>query len=114
MFISEDWTTSSYAKEQLGAKVQAIVLGDENFRPGIISCLKGVIPIVKVLTLVDGDDKPAMGYIYKAIDNAKEQIQSNFKYVKSRYEEYLNIIDKRWNTQLHGQLHAVGYYLNPR
>lgn len=63
---------------------------------------------------MDGDDKPAMGYIYKAIDKAKEQIQANFKNVKRRYEAYMKIINLRWNTQLHGPLHAAGYFLNPR
>ncbi|KAI4324289.1 hypothetical protein L6164_023840 [Bauhinia variegata] len=36
-----------------------------------------------VLRLLDGDSKPAMGYIYGAIDRAKEQIAKNFDNVKS-------------------------------
>ena len=32
--------------------------------------------------LVDGDAKPTMGYIYEAMDKAKEQIQKNFPRVK--------------------------------
>ena len=40
-----------------------------------------MIPLVKVLRLVDGDAKPAMGYIYKAMDKSKEQIQKNFNEV---------------------------------
>ncbi|KAI3958563.1 hypothetical protein MKW92_034716 [Papaver armeniacum] len=114
MFTSDAWKKSKHAKEQQGIKVQKIILSDENFWQSVISCLKSVIPIVKVLTLVDGDDKPEMGYIYKAIDKAKEQIQANFKNKKRRYESYINIIDLRWNTQLHGPLHAAGYFLNPR
>ncbi|KAI3865750.1 hypothetical protein MKX03_025496, partial [Papaver bracteatum] len=102
-----------HAKEKLGKKVQEIILGDANFWLSIISCLKSVTPLVKVLRLVDGDDKPAMGYIYKAIDRAKEQIQVNFKNVRSRYTVYTDIIELRWNTQLHGPLHTAGYYLNP-
>ncbi|XP_026383500.1 uncharacterized protein LOC113279002 [Papaver somniferum] len=115
MFTSDPWTKSKYAKEQVGIKVKTIILSDENFWQSVISCLKSVIPIVKVLRLVDGDDKPGMGYIYKAIDKPKEQSQANFKNVKRRYEVYMKIIDLRWNTQLHGPLHAAaGYFLNPR
>ncbi|KAI3928254.1 hypothetical protein MKW98_023855 [Papaver atlanticum] len=114
MFTSEAWTKSKYAKEKLGKKVQEIVLGDANFWLSIISCLKSVTPLVTVLRLVDGDDKPTMGYIYKAIERAKKQIQINFKNVRSRYIVYTNIIELRWNTQLHGPLHAAGYFLNPR
>ncbi|KAI3877771.1 hypothetical protein MKX03_019211 [Papaver bracteatum] len=86
MVTSDAWTKTEYAKEQVGIKVQTIILSDENFWQSVISFLKSVIPIVKVLRLVDGYDKPAMGYIYKAIDKAKEQIQANFKNVKRRYE----------------------------
>ncbi|XP_026392735.1 uncharacterized protein LOC113288024 [Papaver somniferum] len=114
MFTSEAWTKSRHAKEKRGKKVQEIILGDANFWLSIISCLKSVTPLVKVLRLVEGDDKPAMGYIYKAIDRAKEQIQVNFKNVRSRYIVYTDIIELRWNTQLHGPLHAAGYFLNPR
>ena len=30
-------------------------------------------PLVRVLHLVDGDEKPAMGYLYEAMDRAKEE-----------------------------------------
>ncbi|KAI3864776.1 hypothetical protein MKX03_034988 [Papaver bracteatum] len=114
MFTLDAWTKRKHAKEQHGIKVQKIILSDENFWQSVISFLKSVIPIVEVLRLVDGDDKPEMGYIYKAIDKEKEQIQANFKNKKRRYESYINIIDLIWNTQLHGPLHAAGYFLNPR
>ena len=32
--------------------------------------------LVKVLRLVDGDEKPSMGYLYEAMDKAKENIKS--------------------------------------
>lgn len=57
MFTSEAWTKSRHAKEKRGKKVQEIILGDANFWLSIISCLKSVTPLVKVLRLVDGDDK---------------------------------------------------------
>ena len=40
-----------------------------------------MIPLVKVLRFVDGDAKPAIGYIYEAMDRSKEQIQKNFNEV---------------------------------
>ena len=40
-----------------------------------------MIPLVKVLRLVDGDAKPAMSYINEAMDRSKEQIQKNFNEV---------------------------------
>jgi len=38
-----------------------------------------------MLRLVDSDEKSAMGFIYKAMDETKEKIQVNFGYVKKRY-----------------------------
>ena len=34
-------------------------------------------PLVKVLRLIDGD-KPAMGYLYEAMDRAKETIRNYY------------------------------------
>ena len=55
-----------------------------------------MIPLVKVLRLVDGDAKPAMGYIYEAMDRAKEQIRKIFNDVQRRYGSILRIIETRW------------------
>jgi len=43
-----------------------------------------VQPRIKVLRLADSDQKPAMGFMYEAMDKAKEQIQNNFNGVKKR------------------------------
>jgi len=40
--------------------------------------LKVSCPLVKVLRLVDNEKKPAMGYIYEAMDRAKETIEKSF------------------------------------
>ena len=114
MFASEEWGTSSYGKSLAGTKVQGIILYDRNFWKAIQFCMKCVLPLVHVLRLVDGDAKPAMGYIYEAMDRAKEKIASNLGHVKGRYERIWNIIDKRWDYQLHRPLHAAAYYLNPK
>lgn len=54
-----------------------------------------------------------MGYIYEAMDRAKETIAKSFNDNEEDYMEYFQIIDKRWESQLHQPLHAAGYYLNP-
>jgi hypothetical protein len=73
-----------------------------------------VTPLGKVLKLVDGDSKPAMPYIYEAMDRGQEQIATNFNKKVSRYKKFWGIIDRRWNLQLHRPLHAAAYYLNPK
>ncbi|GFZ14644.1 transducin/WD40 repeat-like superfamily protein [Actinidia rufa] len=63
--------------------------------------------------LVDTEKKPPMGYIYEAMDRAKESISSSFGGKEEKYEDIFKIIDHRWDIQLHRPLHAAGYFLNP-
>ena len=49
--------------------------------------------IIKVLGIVDGDTKPAMGYIYAAMDRAKEAIARSVKMKQEKYENVFEIID---------------------
>ena len=58
-------------------------------------------PLVKVLRL---NDKPTMGFIYEAMDWAKQVIIENVRY----HEAYINTIDAHWNDQLHHPLHVAG------
>ncbi|KAH6775320.1 hAT dimerization domain-containing protein / transposase-like protein [Perilla frutescens var. hirtella] len=62
--------------------------------------------------MVDGDKKPAIGYMYEAMDRAKEAIAKSFEMKQEEYEEAFKIIDHRWECQLHRPLHAAGYFLN--
>ncbi|CAI9282376.1 unnamed protein product [Lactuca saligna] len=60
----------------------------------------------------NSEKKPLMGYIYEAMDIAKERIASSFKNKEDKYKQFFEIIDKRWNCQLHQDLHAAGHELN--
>ena len=113
MFTSKEWKTCKFFRQGAAINVEHHVL-DNDFWKLVKYCLKCVWPLVKVLRLVDGDVKPAMGYIYEAIDRAKEQIRDNFNGKESNYQMVWEIIDQRWELQLHRPLHAAGYYLNPK
>ncbi|GJU90964.1 hydroxyproline-rich glycoprotein family protein [Tanacetum coccineum] len=63
--------------------------------------------------MVDEERKQAMGYIYKAMDNGKDAIRNSFPNKMDLYKKTIEIIDHRWECQLHRPLHAAGYYLNP-
>jgi hypothetical protein len=71
------------------------------------------VPLVKVLRMVNCD-KPAMGFIYEAMDQTKEAIKEAYQGKRQKYLHLWRIIDERWNKQLHRPLHAANYYLNPR
>jgi hypothetical protein len=70
-------------------------------------------PLVRVLRLVYGDEKPAMGYLYEAMDRAKEEIKVRMKHKVSLYGPYVQVIDARWDKQLYSHLHAACCFLNP-
>ncbi|KAF7824622.1 zf-BED domain-containing protein/DUF659 domain-containing protein/Dimer_Tnp_hAT domain-containing protein [Senna tora] len=113
MFSSAQWKSNRFASTEDGRKVEQVVL-DSRFWENVLVCLKAAAPLIKVLCLIDADDKPTMGFIYEEMDKAKEKIQANFKNVKKSYEPIWKIIDERWETQLLKSLHAAAYYLNPQ
>ncbi|XP_042401120.1 uncharacterized protein LOC121991168 [Zingiber officinale] len=86
MFTSKKWVNSRFSKEAAGKRVAE---------------------------LVDGEKQSPMGYIYEAMDRAKEAIAASFNNNEEKYRNIFEFIDKRWNIQLHRPLHAAGYFLNP-
>ncbi|XP_039120779.1 uncharacterized protein LOC120257366 [Dioscorea cayenensis subsp. rotundata] len=113
MVTSKEWTTLAYAKERAKKKFVDHVL-DSSFWKECVVIVKVTEPLVRVLRIVDGDDRLAMGFIYEAINKAREEMRKRFQSRKKRVEPHLKIVDSRWDRQLHKNLHAVGYWLNPR
>ena len=84
MFTSNQWSSCRFARIEEGKRIQNCVL-DNRFWHDVTIYIKAAYPLIKVLRLVDSDEKPAMGFIYKSMDEAKEKTQVNFGYVKKRY-----------------------------
>ena len=83
MFTSSEWQSSQFAKTRDGGLVENLIL-DKGFWKNILNCLRGALPLIKVLRMVDSDEKPAMGFIYEEMDIAKEKIQNLFNGVSKR------------------------------
>jgi hypothetical protein len=141
MFVSKKWLESPYAKKPEAEKIVKVVFDTsfsklieeiikvsfqvfiddllfyfqtlQFFYLCIISYVQVSEPLVKVLRIVDGDKAP-MGYLYEAMDRAKEAIQHLYRSNETKYRPIWNIIDRRWNRQLHQHIHAAAYYLNPK
>ncbi|KAJ9557009.1 hypothetical protein OSB04_011623 [Centaurea solstitialis] len=111
MFTSEKWTKRKFAKEA-GERQTLNTILLLTFWNNIDIAVKVGLPLLGVLRLVDGERKPPMGYIYEAVDRAKECIANTFHYKVDKYEEIFTINDKKWTLQLHRPLHAAGHYLN--
>ncbi|XP_006589897.1 uncharacterized protein LOC114371387 [Glycine soja] len=111
MFTSDEWTLNKLYKELKGKEAAKVVLMPL-FWNSVVYTLKVMAPLVKVLHLVDGERKLAIGYIYEAMEKAKETIIKSFNNNESKYKDVFAIIDKRWNCQLHRPLHAAAHFLN--
>ncbi|XP_042988610.1 uncharacterized protein LOC122316140 [Carya illinoinensis] len=92
-----------------------LALMRKDFTKGHDLCRHAVTsePLVRVLRLVDGDEKPAMRYLYDAMEKAKENIKARLKNKVSAFMPFIRVIDARWDKQLHSPLHAAGCFLNP-
>ncbi|GJZ07223.1 putative transcription factor/ chromatin remodeling BED-type(Zn) family protein [Tanacetum coccineum] len=64
MFTSDEWTQSKWAKTKNEKLAYSIVMSP-SFWNGVNLCLKVISPLIKVLRLVDGDQKPSMGFLSK-------------------------------------------------
>lgn len=116
MFLSEEW--SAYygglpkSEASKARRVLEIVVSPR-FWNGMVVALKLTDPLVRVLRLADSEKKPAMGYIYEAMDKAKETIKRSFNGDEKKYGAIFEMIDRRWDKQFHMPLHAAGHFLNP-
>ena len=70
-------------------------------------------PLIKLLRIVDSDEKPSMPYVYEGMQRAKNVIKDVFQKKKEQYKPYTNIIQSRWDKHLKTELHAAAYLLNP-
>ncbi|XP_061347945.1 uncharacterized protein LOC133293390 [Gastrolobium bilobum] len=112
MVTSRDWTSSTYSKEAKAKKFVEQVL-DSNFWKQCAEIVKLTEPLIRVLRIVDSENKPALGFLYQAIFKAREEMIKRFQRNKKKVEPYLKILDRRWDSQLRKNLHAAGYWLNP-
>ena len=96
MFASDEWNSSQWVRKKDGKDTKKKV-NDPRFWKRAAEIVKIAEPLVKVLRLVDGE-KLAMGYIYEAMDQAKEQIRATYKDRVSKYGPIWDIIDRRWNN----------------
>ena len=78
MFLSQDWCALSISRKLEGEGICRLVSYDQTFWAKVEEVCAISEPLVRVLWLVDGD-KPAMGYLYEAMDRAKEAIRAYYE-----------------------------------
>ncbi|KAJ7944794.1 HAT transposon superfamily [Quillaja saponaria] len=111
MFSHTEWLSSIYNRRP-DAQATKSLLYLERFWKYAHEAVSVSEPLVKLLRIVDGD-MPAMGYVYEGVDRAKAEIKAYYKGNEEKYTPIWDIIDRRWNMQLHSSLHAAAAFLNP-
>ncbi|KAK2664788.1 hypothetical protein Ddye_003362 [Dipteronia dyeriana] len=111
MFSHSEWLSSIYSRHPDAQAIKSLLFLDR-FWKSAHEAVSVSEPLVRILRIVDGD-MPAMGYVYEGIERAKLVIQAYYKGVEEKYVPIWDIIDRRWNIQLHSPLHAAAAFLNP-
>jgi len=111
MFSHSHWLSSVHSRRP-DAQVIKSLLHLERFWKSAQEVVTLSEPLVRLLRVIDGD-MPAMGYIYEGIERAKQAIKVLYKGCEEKYMPILEVINTRWNMQLHSHLHAAAAFLNP-
>jgi hypothetical protein len=112
LFVSDDWTRSKLSSTEAGKKVTEILLST-NFWNSVQDCIRASQPLLIVLRIVDGDEKPAMPEVAAAMDMAKAKITSGFEGRETMKRKLLAIINRRWQDQMEVKLYGAALFLNP-
>ena len=75
--------------------------------------MKIVGPLMRLLRIVDSDEKPALGYVYEGMYRARKTIKKIFRNKKRLYQPYTRIVKDRWDNQLRKSMHTTAYWLHP-
>ncbi|KAL5829118.1 hypothetical protein ACOSQ3_018586 [Xanthoceras sorbifolium] len=112
IFSSDLWEQYKWSNTSNVRTTFATVMS-MSFWNAVTAYLKVFAPLVKVLRLVDGDRKPAIGFVYGELLQAKEDIKVAMNNVQKSYQLIFDIIDARIKGRLDSSLHLAAYFLNP-
>ncbi|KAK8933479.1 hypothetical protein KSP39_PZI015493 [Platanthera zijinensis] len=112
LVTSKYYTDSKLSKTNKGRDAVRIIL-DNHFWNMCLVMTKVAGPLIRLLRIVDSDEKPSLGYVYDGMYRARKSIKLIFKNVKRLYKPYTLIIKDRWDRQLRQRFHSAAYFLNP-
>ncbi|XP_043703201.1 uncharacterized protein LOC122653288 [Telopea speciosissima] len=111
LFLSDHWEQSKLSHTEAGKQIAEIVISTP-FWNGVQDCLRASLPLLQVLRIVDGDERPALPEVYVAMEEAKKHIISNFKGIERKWKKVVKIIDRRWTSQMERPIYLAAFLLN--
>ena len=76
------------------------IILDHKYWDDCFIIVKLMAPLVRLLHIVDGDERPFMVYVYEGMYRACLNIKKLFNHNKILYKPYTNIIKQLWDEQL--------------
>ncbi|XLS55860.1 hypothetical protein HN51_005615, partial [Arachis hypogaea] len=111
--VEDKYFTSHKLSKSVNGKMVSSIILDSKFWEDYITTVMIVGPLIKLLRLVDADEKPSPGYVYEGMQRAKTATKTMFRNRKDAYTPYTSILKMRWDKHLKRDLHAAAYFLNP-
>ena len=114
LFVSDVWNHNKLAKTEAEKGVCDIILS-KVFWTSVEDCLRASAPLLIVLRAADGDERPAMTEVAALMNVAKEKIKLSFptQNKQALLKKILDIIERRWVSQMDHPLYGASLYLNP-
>ncbi|POO01158.1 Calmodulin-binding protein [Trema orientale] len=110
LVASSEWMRLDYSKKKMAERVASIIQRSEFWNQGQ-EVLQVMEPLVRVLCLVDGHVSTS-GYLYEAMERAKEIIKQRCSANESKYMKILELFEYRRQYIIH-PIHAAAAFLNP-
>ena len=103
---------SRYSRDNKNRVSISIIL-DNRFWNDCLIVVNLRSPLMRLLHMVDYDERPSMRYVYEGMYKVHLGIKKSFNYKKRLYKPYTEIIKQRWDQQLVKSIHSTTYWLNP-
>ncbi|GAV85530.1 DUF659 domain-containing protein/Dimer_Tnp_hAT domain-containing protein, partial [Cephalotus follicularis] len=113
LVTSKHYTNHKVSRTSKGKSLSFTIL-DNKFWDDCLIAIKVAASIIKLLRIVDSDEKPSLWYVMKACLEQRWLLKiCSITKKKKWYEPYTNLLKFRWDRHLRKNLHVVAYFLNP-
>ncbi|XP_019434728.1 PREDICTED: uncharacterized protein LOC109341306 [Lupinus angustifolius] len=90
---------SRYYRDRKANRFVEVVM-DNRFWNDCAIIVNIMAPLIRLLRIIDADDKSSLPYVYDGMRRARKTIKCVFMNKKSMYKSYTRVIKQRWDKQL--------------
>ncbi|XP_034710479.1 uncharacterized protein LOC117933194 [Vitis riparia] len=87
------------ASKDYKSKVAVSIILDNRFWNDCLIVVNLMSPLMRLLRIVDCDERPSMGYVYEGMYRVRLGIKKLFNYNERLYKPYTEIIKQRWDQK---------------